>query len=227
MKVLITDDHPIVRKGIRQILEDEQFKRFNEIDEAGNGRELLEKITISNYDIILLDISMPGRSGLDLINDIKKIRPAACIVILSIYQEEQYAIRAFKLGASGYLTKDSAPAELLSALGKVLSGERYIPSVLAEKITFDLIDQKDSSQHHDLSVREMQVMQLLASGKTITGIASELSLSPKTISTYKERIMDKLKLSSTSDIIRYALREGLVKTCLICATIDLFCPYSM
>ena len=209
ISILITDDHPIVRKGIRQLLEDDQYERFGNIDEAGNGKELLDKLQSSDFDVVLLDISLPGRNGLELLGDIRRIKPEVSVVILSIYPEEQYAIRALKLGASGYLTKASAPEELIAAVVKASQGERYITSSLAEKITFNLIEDNESPLHEKLSVRELEVVSYLASGKKISTIANELSLSPKTISTYRERILSKLNLSTTSDIIRYAIKEGL------------------
>ena len=209
ISILITDDHPIVRKGIRQLLEDDQYERFGNIDEAGNGKELLDKLQSSDFDVVLLDISLPGRNGLELLGDIRRIKPEVSVVILSIYPEEQYAIRALKLGASGYLTKASAPEELIAAVVKASQGERYITSSLAEKITFNLIEDNESPLHEKLSVRELEVVSYLASGKKISTIANELSLSPKTISTYRERILSKLNLKTTSDIIRYAIKEGL------------------
>ena len=209
ISILITDDHPIVRKGIRQLLEDDLYERFGNIDEAGNGNEMLEKINSSDFDVVLLDISLPGRNGLELLGEIKKIKPGISVVILSIYPEEQYAIRALKLGASAYLTKASAPEELIAAVVKASQSERYITSSLAEKITFNLIEESESPLHDKLSVRELEVVSYLASGKKISNIANELSLSPKTISTYRERILLKLNLKTTSDIIRYAIKEGL------------------
>jgi two-component system invasion response regulator UvrY len=207
ISILITDDHPIVRKGIRQLLEDDTNERFGKIDEAGNGKELLEKLNLQNYDVVLLDISLPGRSGLELLGDIKKLKPATAVVILSIYPEEQYALRALKLGASGYLTKASAPDELIDAVVKASQGKRYISASLAEKITFNLLEEKELALSEKLSVREIEVVSLLASGKSLSGIAEELSLSPKTISTYRERILEKLNLKTTADIIRYAIEE--------------------
>jgi DNA-binding NarL/FixJ family response regulator len=207
--ILITDDHPVVRKGIRQILEDDPDERFGNIAEAGNGKELFEKLQSADYDVVLLDISLPGRNGLELLGDIKKLKPSVSVIILSIYPEEQYALRALKIGASGYLTKASAPEELIVAVIKASQGERYISSSLAEKITFNLLENKDIPLHEKLSVRELEVISLLASGRTMSKIASNLSLSPKTISTYRERILSKLNLKTTSDIIRYAIKEGL------------------
>jgi two-component system invasion response regulator UvrY len=207
IKVLITDDHPVVRRGIRQILEDED--KISLINEAGNGKELIDKLNEQNYDVILLDISLPGRSGLDLISQIKKTQPSAAILMLSIYSEEVYAIKALKYGASGYLIKTSAPEELLSAIYKVSKGERYISIALAEKLAESFISETDKPLHQTLSAREMEVLNLFASGKTVVQIASDLSLSPKTISTYRERLLSKLKLKTTAELIRFSIMEGI------------------
>jgi len=210
IRILITDDHPLLRQGLRQILEGDPESRFGDIEEASNGQELMKLLSERCFTIVILDISLPGRSGLDLIGDIRKMCPETKVLMLSMFSEEQYAIKALKLGASGYLTKNSAPDELIRALLKICSGQRYITSSLAERITFDLLDEKKKSEIELLSPRELEVIALLASGKTITTIAQELSLSPKTISTYRERILSKLNLKTTSGIIRYAIREGLV-----------------
>jgi two-component system, NarL family, invasion response regulator UvrY len=207
IKVLITDDHPVVRLGIRQILEDDD--RINIIHEASDGKELLEKMLHQEYDVILLDISLPGRSGIEMISQIKKIRPATAVLILSIYSEELYAINALKYGASGYLTKSSAPEELLSAVYKVSRGEKYISASLAERMVENLFSDGDKPPHLLLSARELEVLNLFAEGKSVGQIAEDLSLSPKTISTYRERLLIKLRLKNTADLIRYAIMEGL------------------
>ena len=210
IKVLITDDHPVVRRGIRQILEEED--KISLINEAGNGKELIDRLNEQAYDVILLDISLPGRSGLDLISQIKKTQPSAAILMLSIYSEEVYAIKALKYGASGYLIKTSAPEELLSAIYKVSRGERYISIALAEKLAESFISEIDKPLHQTLSAREMEVLNLFASGKTVVQIASDLSLSPKTISTYRERLLSKLKLKTTAELIRFSIMEGISGT---------------
>lgn len=209
IKVLITDDHPVVRQGIRQILEDDKDQRFGEIDEASDVTGLIDKLMHKNYDVIVLDISLPGRSGLDALPDIRKINPAVMVLIVSIYPEEQYALRALKLGAAGYLTKSSAPEELISAILKVSAGGRYITTSLAEKITFDMLSGEEKKPHENLSSRELEVIKLLAAGNSLNTIADVLSLSPKTISTYRERILVKLKLKTTAALIRYALENRL------------------
>lgn len=207
INVLITDDHPVVRRGIRQILEDDE--RIGKIQEASDGKELFERLNEQLFDVILLDISLPGRSGLDLIGQIKKTQPSAAILILSIHSEEMYAIKALKAGAAGYLTKTSAPEELLSAINKVSKGERYISVSLANSLAENLISDSEMPLHQLLSSRELEVLRLLAEGKKVVQIASELSLSPKTISTYRERLLEKLKLHTTADLIRYAITEGI------------------
>jgi DNA-binding NarL/FixJ family response regulator len=210
IKILITDDHPIVRQGIRQILEDDKFQRFGIIEESANGKELIEKIKTKVFDVILLDISLPGRSGLEILGEVKKIASTTAVLILSIYPEEQYAIRSIKLGASGYLNKASAPEELIEAIIKVSEGGRYLTPSLTENITMNFFSEDQKSLYDKLSIRELEVITLLAEGKTLSNIATDLSLSPKTISTYRERILTKLNLKTTSDLIRYAIKEGLV-----------------
>ena len=207
ISVLITDDHPVVRRGLRQILEDED--RIGLIHEAGNGKELFERMKEQKYDVILLDISLPGRSGLDMISQIKKTQKSAAVLMLSIHSEEVYAIKAFKYGASGYITKSSAPEELISAIRKVSSGGRYISASLAEKMAETMLSESEKPLQQLLSSRELEVLGLFASGKSVTQIATELSLSPKTISTYRARLLDKLKLSTTAELIRYSILEGI------------------
>jgi DNA-binding NarL/FixJ family response regulator len=206
IKVLITDDHPVVRRGIRQILEDDE--RIGLVQEAGDGKELFEKLKEQLFDVILLDISLPGRSGLDLISQIKRTQQSAAI-LLSIHSEAMYAIKALKSGAAGYLTKTSAPEELMSAIIKVSRGDRYISPSLAEAMAESLISGSEKPFYQLLSSRELEVLQLFAEGKKVVQIASELSLSPKTIGTYRERLLEKLKLHTTADLIRYAIMEGI------------------
>jgi two-component system, NarL family, invasion response regulator UvrY len=203
IKVLITDDHPVVRRGIRQILEDSE--KIVIIHEAGGGKEMFEKLRTEKYDVILLDISLPGGNGIDLISQIKKISKSTSVLILSIHSEELYAIKALQSGASGYLSKLSAPEELISAIYKVAKGERYISASLAEKLADNLLSELEKPLYQLLSMREMEVLQLFAAGKTVTQIAGDLSLSPKTISTYRERLLEKLKLKTTSELIRYSI----------------------
>lgn len=207
IRVLITDDHPVVRKGIRQILEDDE--KIVLIDEASDGKELIDKMLAQEFDVILLDISLPGRSGLDMISQIKKIQQKTAILILSIHTEELYALKALKFGASGYLTKSSAPDELINAIYKVSRGDRYISSTLAEKLAESLFLNNDRPLYLSLSAREMEVLDLLADGKTVNQVAKELTLSSKTISTYRTRLLTKLNLKTTAELIRYSILEGL------------------
>ena len=208
INVLITDDHPVVRQGIRQILT--EYSDIKLVDEAGQGSELLDQVLNNHYDVVLLDISMPGKSGLDLLKDLKALRPEIAVLILSIHPEKQYAIRALKSGASGYLPKSTLPEELITAIRKVAAGKKYITSSLAEIIASDFDQPDEKPVYQSLSDREFEVLCQLASGKSIKVIGEELCLSSKTISTYRERILEKLSLKTTAEIIRFAIKEGLV-----------------
>jgi DNA-binding NarL/FixJ family response regulator len=208
IRILIADDHPIVREGYKKILSDTPDMIV--ADEAENGQEVLNYIRKKNYDLILLDISMPGRSGLEILKELKNERPRLPVLILSIYPEEQYAVRAFRAGASGYLTKASAPNELMSAIRKISQGGRYISSSLAEQLTYYLDADADKPLHETLSDREYQVMLMIASGKTVSEIAGELFLSVKTISTYRSHILEKTKMKNNAEITLYAVRNKLV-----------------
>jgi len=205
--VLIIDDHPIIRRGIRQILEDKSGDI--QVHEAGTVSDGLKKFREYDIDLVLLDISLPGRSGLDMIEDMKQLKSDAKILMISMYPEEQYAIRALKSGASGYLTKESAPDELLLAVDRIIKGGRYITQSLAEQI-FDTLD-KEGPLHRKLSNREFEVMIQIAKGKDIKKIANTLSLSEKTVSTYRSRILEKMNLLSNTDLVRYALRNKLIE----------------
>lgn len=208
IRILITDDHPVVRQGIRQILNDLEEEKI--IQEAGNGRELFAKLNKNDFDIILLDISMPDRSGFDILDEIKKTKPDIPVLILTMYPQEQYAIRAFKLGASGFLMKITAADELLVAVRKILKGAKYITPSLAESLA-ESFDETDKPIHTKLSEREHTVFIKIARGKSIREIAEDLLLSEKTISTYRSRVLNKLELKTTAELIRYALKEGLVE----------------
>lgn len=208
ISVLITDDHPVVRQGIKQILE--TCKEIDFIDETCDGSESLNKILKRDYTVVLLDISMPGRSGLELLKDIKRIKPGIAVLMLSIYPEEQYAVRAIKTGASGYLTKSSAPEELITAILKTARGGKYITQSLAERMAFEFDTNADKPLHEILSDREMEVMCLIAQGKRPKEIAECMAISQKTVSTYRERLLAKMNLTSNTEIIRYAIKNGLV-----------------
>jgi len=208
IKVLIVDDHTIVREGLRQILEETSDIVVN--DEASSAQEVIDKVWNNSYDVVLLDISLPGRSGLDVLKQLKSIKPDLPILILSMHPEEQYAIRSLRAKASGYLTKESASEELIDAIRKVAKGRKYITSSLAEKLAFELEDNGRSASHEKLSDREFQVMCMIASGKRVKEIADALSLSVKTISTYRARILKKMNMRNNSQLIHYAIKSGLV-----------------
>jgi two-component system, NarL family, invasion response regulator UvrY len=208
VSILIADDHPLMRQGIRQILAD--LPDETNIEEAGGANELFQKIDATVFDIIILDISMPGRSGLDILMDIKVKHPSIPVLILSVHSEEQYALRTLKSGASGYLTKDSALEELPRAVKKVLSGGKYITSSLADKMADNLLEGSEKPLHHLLSNREYEVLCKIAEGKNVNIIADELFISEKTVSTYRTRILEKMKMKGNTELIRYALKEGLI-----------------
>lgn len=209
INILIVDDHPIVRRGVRQILEDYPLE-FS-IEEEGEGAAVLNKVMKGNYQMVLLDISIPGRNGLEILKELKKHKPELSVLILSMHPEEQYAVRALKLGAAGYLTKSSVSEELVSAVRRAAAGKKYITSTIAEKLALALHDAGAKTPHQVLSDRELEVMCLIAHGKKVTEIAEELKLSDKTISTYRTRILEKMNFKNTADIIRYALRAGLIE----------------
>jgi|APFre7841882724_1041349.scaffolds.fasta_scaffold00552_10 DNA-binding NarL/FixJ family response regulator len=212
IKIVIADDHAIVRKGLKQILSEtpDMFVAA----EASSGEEALKRISEKKYDMVLLDISLPGKSGLDILRQIKRAKPKLPVVMLSVHTEEQYAMRAFKAGASGYITKESAPEELISALRKISRGGKYVTSSLAEKMAYAITAiKREKLPHERLSDREHEVMCMIALGKTINQIAKKLSLSGSAVSTYRARILEKMKMSSTSDIIRYVVRHGLLVDC--------------
>jgi DNA-binding NarL/FixJ family response regulator len=208
IRILVADDHPIVRQGLKQILS--EYPDMTVADEAGNGKEVLSKVAKKDYDIVLLDISMPGRNGLDILKELKSKKPKLPVLVLSIYPEDQYAVRVLKLGAAGYLTKESVPEELVAAIRKVARGRKYVSNYLAEKLASDLEINAEKPLHENLSDREYQVMYMIASGKRLKEISEELSLSIKTISTYRSRIMDKMKMKNNAELIRYALQNSLV-----------------
>ncbi|HXE96297.1 MAG TPA: response regulator transcription factor, partial [Dongiaceae bacterium] len=191
-RILIADDHAIVRKGLVQILSDSPDPIM--VDEASDGEEALAKAFSGDYDLVLLDISMPGKSGLDVLKELKGRSPRLPVLILSMHPEEQYAVRAMRSGASGYLAKGSATDELLNAIRKVLSGGRYVSSSLAEKLAGSLGDNIERPLHATLSNREYQVLCLIGSGKTTTEIAAEILLSVKTVSTFRTRILHKMRM---------------------------------
>ena len=208
IKILIADDHPIVRKGLKQILA--ETPNIVVAGEANNGAEVLTKVLKNEYDMVLLDISMPGRDGIDTLKELKDLKPNLPVLILSIHSEDQYAMRVLRAGAYGYLTKESAPEELISAIRTVSLGRKYISPSVAEKLVFNLDNNAEKRPHDKLSDREYQVMHMIASGKTVKEISEDLSLSVKTISTYRARIFEKMKMKNIAELIRYAIKNGLV-----------------
>jgi len=209
LKILIADDHPIVRKGLRQILSEESD--IGEVGEAQNSQEVLELVRKKSWDIVVLDITMPGRGGLDVLKELKELHPKLPILILSMHPEDQYAVRALKAGASGYMTKESAQDELVKAIRKILQGGKYVSPTLAEKLAFNLEVRTEKPLHETLSDREYQVMLMIASGKTVSRIAEELALSAKTIDTYRTRILEKMKMKTNAELMKYAIRNKLVE----------------
>jgi DNA-binding NarL/FixJ family response regulator len=207
MRVLIADDHAIVRRGVREILEEAPLGLI--VDETGSAAETLKATRDKAYDIVLLDIAFPDGSGLDVLRQIRAQCPQTRVLLLSMYPEEQYARRALRLGASGYLTKDSAPDELVVAIQKVAVGGKYITQALAERLVDEIGMQVEKAPHETLSDREFQVLKHLGAGKSIKAIAAELSLSPKTVSTYRSRLLEKLNLKTTADIIHYVIENKL------------------
>jgi two-component system invasion response regulator UvrY len=209
LKILVADDHTIVREGLKQILG--EVADMIVAGEASDGSETLRKIREDHYDLVLLDISMPGIGGLDVLKHLRSEKPDLPVLMLSMYPEEQYAVRTLKAGASGYLTKQSASDELIAAIRKVSSGGKYVTSSLAEKLASRLDTYSDKPVHERLSDREYQVVRMIASGKTVTEIADELSLSVKTISTNRIRALTKMGMKTNAEITYYAIKHGLVE----------------
>ena len=208
IRILVADDHAVVRQGMIQILAD--VKDMLVKDEAQNGVETLDKVLKYEYDVVLLDISMPGRSGLEVLEDIKAQRPKLAVLILSMHPEEQYAVRALRAGALGYLTKASAPQELIGAIRKVAGGGKYVTASLAEKLAEELDIDTQKLPHERLSNREHQVMMMLAGGKTVSDVADELCLSVKTISTYRTRVLAKMGMKKNAELTLYAVHNKLI-----------------
>jgi two-component system invasion response regulator UvrY len=209
LKILIADDHEVVRRGLELILSDE-FQPLL-VGEASNDLEALSAARQESWDIILLDINMPTRGGLDILPELRTITPNTPVLILSVFPERDYAIRAFKLGAAGYLTKQSASDELLLGIRKALSGGRYVSSSLAEKLALSLSGENPIAPHERLSNRELQVLRLITTGKTVKEIAADMCLSDKTISTYRARIAQKMRIGTNVELTRYAIEHHLVE----------------
>jgi two-component system invasion response regulator UvrY len=208
VRILIADDHALIRKGLKQVLTDE-FQQ-SEIGEASNAKEALSLASSQAWDAVLLDITMPGQSGLEVLKQFKQIYPGTPVLVLSMHPEDQYAMRALKAGASGYLTKNTASELVAGALRKVLAGGTFVSHSLAEELAHRLTEPNPRAPYEMLSDREFQIMSSLASGKSVKEISFDLGLSIKTVSTYRTRLLRKLKLSTTAELIRYAIHEGLV-----------------
>jgi DNA-binding NarL/FixJ family response regulator len=207
-KILIADDHAIFREGLKQVIG--STVDLTVTDEATNGQEALNKIHENDYDIVILDISMPGRSGLDCLVELKKMKPNLPVLVLSMHPEEQYALRAYKSGASGYMTKGGPTEELIEALHKIALGKKYVSSAIADKLISDLGKPQEADVQSSLSNREYQVLCLLAAGKPVGKIAGDLTLSVKTISTYRSHILRKLNMKNNAELTRFAIENSLV-----------------
>jgi len=208
IKVCVVDDHAVVREGLKRIIAENPGMAVT--SEAGDGAEALRVIQTEPCDVVLLDITMPNKNGLDVLKQIHAETPRLPVLVLSMHAEDQYAVRVLRAGASGYLTKESAPAKLVQAIRKVVRGGKYVSTTLAEKLVFDLDSRSAKAPHEVLSDREYQVLCMIASGKTVTIIAEELALSVKTVSTYRVRILEKLNMKNNAELTRYAIKEGLV-----------------
>lgn len=207
-KILIADDHAVVRKGFKQLLLEDRAQF--EVREAGTGRETLDRLREQKWDLLVLDINMPDRSGIDILRQIHASYPGVRVLILSAFPERQYAVNVLRSGANGYLNKDMAPEELVNAVKTVLSGRRYVSAALAELLVTELDNDSERPAHMQLSEREFQIFCKLASGTSVSAIGAELCLSVKTISTYRSRLMEKMGFKSNADITAYALRNQLI-----------------
>ena len=208
IRIVIADDHAIVREGLKQVLG--AAGDMTVTGEAQNGSEVMQRVRADEFDVLLLDMSMPGKSGIELIKQVHNEKPKLRILVLSMHEEEQYAVRALKAGAAGYLTKESASDQLVAAIRKVAAGGAFITAAVAEQFVLGAMSRTDGPPHAALSDREFQVFEMLVSGKTITDIAERLNLSVKTVSTHKARIMQKMGMTNQAELIRYALSHHLL-----------------
>lgn len=208
IRIVIADDHEIVRAGLKQIISDDNDMEV--IGESNNGEKLIELVKKNDYDVVLLDLKMSGLSGIEVIKHIKAIKPELPIIVLSMHAEDQYAVRTIKAGASGYVTKETAAENLITAVRKVVSGGKYISSTLAETLAESIAGGGIDLPHEKLTDREFQVLCMIASGKTVSEIGSELFLSVKTISTYRQRILEKMNMKNNSELTHYAIKNNLL-----------------
>jgi two-component system, NarL family, invasion response regulator UvrY len=208
LRILCVDDHAIFRQGVKLILA--QYDRQAKIGEAATAEAAMQLARESRWDLVILDLSLPDRSGLQVLTDLKREQPELPVIVLSMHAEDEYAIRALRIGASGYITKESAPEELVAALQKVMRGGRYMTPTLAEKIAFSYASPATAEKpHHTLSERELEVLQLIGAGKSLKEIAAMLSLSVKSVGTYRARVLEKMTMSTNADLIRYVVENNL------------------
>ncbi len=208
IRILIADDHAILRRGLKEILVDELKDAI--FAEAGNAQQVLTDVRKQVWDLVILDITMPGRSGLDLLRDLKQLQPELPVLVLSMHPEDQYAKRVLRSGAAGYMNKETAPKELVTAIRKILDGGRYVSAALAEKLASDLSADAARLPHERLSDREFEVLRMIASGKTVSQIAEELHLSVTTVSTHRARILEKMDMANNAELMRYAMINALI-----------------
>ena len=208
IRLLIADDHPVVRAGLRRIIQD--AAGLEVVGEVSTGHELIERLPRIPADIVLLDVTMPGPRFLELLQQLRADHPTVAVLVLSVHPEDQYAVRALRAGAAGYLTKDHSPEELTEAIRRVYRGSKYVSAALGERLASDLAAGTREVRHELLSDREYEVLCLLGSGRTVKEIAHSLQLSPKTVSTYRTRVLEKMGAQSNADLVRYAALHGLI-----------------
>lgn len=207
-RILLVDDHPVVRQGIKQVLAGAFHPAL--VGEAANAEEGLTEVRSTDWDVMVLDLTLPGLSGLDLLKDLRRERPTLPVLVLSMHPADQFARRAMNAGASGYLTKDSAPTELVKAVGEVIAGRRYLNSAVIDKLVTNQTSEARHRPHELLSDREYQVLRMIASGLTVSQVAARLSLSVKTVSTYRARVLEKMNMKTTAELMHYGIQNGLV-----------------
>lgn len=207
-KVLIADDHPLFRRGLKQLL----FSTSDQwqVDEAGNGQEILDRVWKEDYDLVFLDIGLPGRSGLEILEEIMHAKPETRVLILSMYSEDQFATPAMKAGAAGYIGKDCEPQELMDAINQVLKGEVYFHTTVLKKLTAEMKNGAPKALHERLSVREREIMGLIVKGEKLSKIAKQLSISKSAVSAYRGRVLKKMGMKSNSELVQYAVKAGLI-----------------
>lgn len=208
LRILVADDHPVVRRGLREILA--ESPEVAAVGEADHPQQVLDLVAAAQWDVVILDLGLPGRGGLDVLRDLRQSKPKLPVLILSMQPEDQYAVRALRAGAAGYLTKEAAPDHLLQAIRTVTAGRRYISAAVAEHLAAQLAHDGTAPIHDALSDREYQVMTLIASGRSVGDVAGQLALSVKTISTYRARILDKMGMKNNAELVQYAVRNSLI-----------------